>query len=63
MLQTASAPVEPPAPKKEEGFKLNFKFDFTKVNFKKKAQAEVCGFSFVTQCHKHHPRGHGMHTI
>lgn len=40
LTETASATVEPPAPKKEEGFKLNFKFDFTKVNFKKKAQEQ-----------------------
>jgi len=38
MAETASAPAEPPALKKEEGFKLNFKFDFSKVNFKKKAE-------------------------
>ena len=42
MPQAASAPAQTAAPKKK--YKLNFKFDFTKVNFKKKAAKKVCVF-------------------
>ena len=41
MSQAASPPAAVPAPTKKEKFKLNFKFDFTKVNFKKKAEEKV----------------------